>query len=59
VAAKLVEWERTRQELEGLLAQSQPGARNQIQYRIEKLDAKHRAAVCKMKELELPPEKPG
>ena len=58
VAAKLVEWEQTRQELQRLLGQSEPTVRDQIQYRIEKLDAKHRAAVSKMKELDLPLEEP-
>ena len=59
VAAKLVEWEQTRQELQRLLGQSEPTVRDQIQYRIEKLDAKHRAAVSRMKELDLQLGKPN
>jgi hypothetical protein len=53
VAAKLIEWERTRKELERIMGKAEPASRDRIHYRLEKLDAKYTAAISKLKELGL------
>ena len=54
VDARLTAWERMKSELERCLSTSKPASREQIHYRIDKLEAKYGAAISKLKELGLP-----
>jgi hypothetical protein len=52
VIARLVQWEKTRQELERRMGQSVPAPMDRVVYQIEKLQAKYAAAIAKLKELD-------
>jgi hypothetical protein len=52
VAARLVQWERTRKELEQRMGRTPAACRDQLGYQIEKLEAKYGAAISKLKELD-------
>jgi hypothetical protein len=52
VAARLVQWERTRKELEQRMGRTPAASRDQLGYQIEKLEAKYGATISKLKELD-------
>jgi len=54
VAARLVQWERMRQELEQRKGRTAAASRDRLGYQIEKLEAKYGAAISQLKELDPP-----
>ena len=52
VTARLVQWERTRKELEQRMGKTAAASKDRLGYQIEKLEAKYGAAISKLKELD-------